>query len=473
MEKLAAFMLATVSEKTGYPASMLELSMDMEADLGIDSIKRVEILGAMMDAYPDLPEINPDELADLRTLQQVVDRLEQSAGHAPAPSPAAAPAPSAEPDQEARGEAAVPGLEELSGFMLATVSEKTGYPASMLELSMDMEADLGIDSIKRVEILGAMMDAYPDLPEINPDELADLRTLQQVVDRLGAALQPPEVKPVQARLEFGTDDSDPAGKTGSRPESGPSKKKMPVRQSGVRVKPLPPADRLYGEFPPGHVCVVTSEGTGLTAEVVYLLKRERMSPVVLLPPWAGKTGLSDVPTLLLQDTRDASIAYALERVATDHGPIAGFFHLSPGPEDLAREGLELAFMSARHIKARMSTAAGAGPVFAVFLWPRPGWTVLWAWPGTIIRPSTAACSGWSRPWTWNGRECFAGPWTWSLPWLRKRLQRALCARFSIPTPGFGKPGIPPRAVSPWFPRLLPNPCRTWAKSKRTTNRFFW
>ena len=87
MEKLAAFMLATVSEKTGYPTSMLELSMDMEADLGIDSIKRVEILGAMMDAYPDLPEINPDELADLRTLQQVVDRLEQSAGHAPRPKP--------------------------------------------------------------------------------------------------------------------------------------------------------------------------------------------------------------------------------------------------------------------------------------------------------------------------------------------------------------------------------------------------
>ncbi|GIT72517.1 MAG: hypothetical protein Ct9H300mP28_23310 [Pseudomonadota bacterium] len=34
------------------------------------------------------------------------------------------------------------------------VSEKTGYPQQMLEQEMDMESDLGIDSIKRVEILG-------------------------------------------------------------------------------------------------------------------------------------------------------------------------------------------------------------------------------------------------------------------------------------------------------------------------------
>ena len=44
--------------------------------------------------------------------------------------------------------------------MLVVVSEKTGLPhVEMLELSMDMESDLGIDSIKRVEILGAMQDA--------------------------------------------------------------------------------------------------------------------------------------------------------------------------------------------------------------------------------------------------------------------------------------------------------------------------
>ena len=55
--------------------------------------------------------------------------------------------------------------------MMAIVSEKTGYPQEMLELGMDLESDLGIDSIKRVEILGAVQDKIPALPEVPGDEL--------------------------------------------------------------------------------------------------------------------------------------------------------------------------------------------------------------------------------------------------------------------------------------------------------------
>ncbi|OGS01343.1 MAG: hypothetical protein A2V88_17765 [Elusimicrobia bacterium RBG_16_66_12] len=36
--------------------------------------------------------------------------------------------------------------------LLAIVSEKTGYPAETINPDMDLEGDLGIDSIKRVEI---------------------------------------------------------------------------------------------------------------------------------------------------------------------------------------------------------------------------------------------------------------------------------------------------------------------------------
>ena len=54
---------------------MLELDMDMEADLGIDSIKRVEILGALQETHPELPEVETDVLAELRTLAQIVDYM--------------------------------------------------------------------------------------------------------------------------------------------------------------------------------------------------------------------------------------------------------------------------------------------------------------------------------------------------------------------------------------------------------------
>ncbi len=63
--------------------------------------------------------------------------------------------------------------------LLAIVSDKTGYPSEMLEMSMDIEADLGIDSIKRLEILGALLELYPDLPQPNPEELAQLHTLAE------------------------------------------------------------------------------------------------------------------------------------------------------------------------------------------------------------------------------------------------------------------------------------------------------
>ena len=44
---------------------------------------------------------------------------------------------------------------------------------------MDMEADLGIDSIKRVEIMGAMQERYPDLPKAEASALAELHTLSR------------------------------------------------------------------------------------------------------------------------------------------------------------------------------------------------------------------------------------------------------------------------------------------------------
>ncbi|MCJ8350479.1 type I polyketide synthase [Moritella sp.] len=155
-------MLEVVADKTGYPTDMLELSMDMEADLGIDSIKRVEILGAVQEIITDLPELNPEDLAELRTLGEIVSYMQSKA-------PVAA--------------SSTPGIDlsHIQTVMMDVVADKTGYPTDMLELSMDMEADLGIDSIKRVEILGAVQEIITDLPELNPEDLAELRTLGEIV----------------------------------------------------------------------------------------------------------------------------------------------------------------------------------------------------------------------------------------------------------------------------------------------------
>ncbi|BBY59783.1 type I polyketide synthase [Mycolicibacterium sarraceniae] len=161
-----AVVLEIVSEKTGYPVDMLGLGMEMEAELGIDSIKQVEILAALQAKFPGAPEIPASELANLRTLQDVVDTVSGFA----APAAATAPAAVAEPSVSA------------GAVVLEIVSEKTGYPVDMLGLGMEMEAELGIDSIKQVEILAALQAKFPGAPEIPASELANLRTLQDVVD---------------------------------------------------------------------------------------------------------------------------------------------------------------------------------------------------------------------------------------------------------------------------------------------------
>jgi acyl transferase domain-containing protein/NAD(P)H-dependent flavin oxidoreductase YrpB (nitropropane dioxygenase family)/acyl carrier protein len=76
---------------------------------------------------------------------------------APTPVAVVAPAPAKLAIVEAKAElVAAPDTGNTQEKLLALVSEKTGYPSEMLGLDLDLEADLSIDSIKRVEILGAL-----------------------------------------------------------------------------------------------------------------------------------------------------------------------------------------------------------------------------------------------------------------------------------------------------------------------------
>ena len=172
-EAIKEVLIEVISDKTGYVEEMLEVDMDLEADLGIDSIKRVEILNGIQEKMTDLPGINTDELSELRTLQQIIDFLVSNSSQI-----------SVKQDHQTKQTDVQNDLQEseITTNLLDVVSDKTGYPQDMLDMNMDMEADLGIDSIKRVEIINALQEAFPTLGVINPDELTEIRTLQQIVD---------------------------------------------------------------------------------------------------------------------------------------------------------------------------------------------------------------------------------------------------------------------------------------------------
>jgi acyl transferase domain-containing protein/NAD(P)-dependent dehydrogenase (short-subunit alcohol dehydrogenase family)/acyl carrier protein len=240
--------LEIVCDKTGYPVEMLTLGMGMDSDLGIDSIKRVEIMAALRARLPEAPEIKPEHLGSLQTLEQVVAFL-------------------------ANRQAVVPvktGTQVLrshiSDTLLAVVSEKTGYPIEMLNLGMGMDSDLGIDSIKRVEIMAALRGKLPQSPEIKPEHLGSLHTLQQVVDFLiGQAVEPVMV-PAPAAA--------PALQTAS-PQPKPSKPEVlrqivrPVALSGVE-------GRETISLPAGAQVWLTDDGSELCRRIEERLHALRL-----------------------------------------------------------------------------------------------------------------------------------------------------------------------------------------------------
>jgi len=176
-----------IADKTGYPPAMLGPDMDLEGELGIDSIKQVEILSALRERLPAMPEIAPEQLAELRSIGQIVAAIGGT-------RPAAAPQPVATPVHAA--EAAVPSIASPmpaeSDPIVAVrdvIADKTGYPPEMLGPDMDLEGELGIDSIKQVEILSALRERLPAMPEIAPEQLAELRSIGQIVAAIGGARQ--------------------------------------------------------------------------------------------------------------------------------------------------------------------------------------------------------------------------------------------------------------------------------------------
>jgi hypothetical protein len=82
---------------------------------------------------------------------------------------------------------APPPTEEFRKELLAAVSERTGYPPEMLKEDALLETDLGIDSIKTVEIFGLLTKYHPFMPgsggmdEEILGEFAKLKTLGDII----------------------------------------------------------------------------------------------------------------------------------------------------------------------------------------------------------------------------------------------------------------------------------------------------
>ena len=182
--------LALVAEKTGYPVDMLDLDLDLEADLGVDTVKQAEVFASIREAY-SIPRDENRKLRDYPTLAHVIRFVyEKRTDLAAIPTtakqevkPAAPtiavvsekPAPIATPSQVVAGDGAV-----VKERILALVVEKTGYPKDMLDLDLDLEADLGVDTVKQAEMFAAIREIY-NIPRDENRKLRDYPTLAHVI----------------------------------------------------------------------------------------------------------------------------------------------------------------------------------------------------------------------------------------------------------------------------------------------------
>ena len=206
---LEKFLINFVVEQTGYPEEVVELDADLEADLGIDSIKKAQMFGELGGVLRRSRHRQPDarRLPDAASRRELPGRraaercgrtaaarrsgssAERLRSRSPRTGAKRRPLrrrrslrsvksagtrcgstalrrctcssrqhPLAAASRQLRRCAALAALSgrHLEKFLINFVVEQTGYPPEVVELDADLEADLGIDSIKKAQLFGEL-----------------------------------------------------------------------------------------------------------------------------------------------------------------------------------------------------------------------------------------------------------------------------------------------------------------------------
>ncbi|MFP4601290.1 MAG: SDR family NAD(P)-dependent oxidoreductase, partial [Persicimonas sp.] len=231
---------------------------------------------------------------------------------------------------------AVPGVDnrnaladiDLNELMLEIVAEKTGYPREMLQPEMELEADLGVDSIKRVEILAEMEERVPQLPEVDTAEMAELRRLNEIIEYMQGLMggrEPHSQSSSSSSTEESEDDSesDPgtsgsatsaSGSTESEPDtSGLARyavRAVNAPASGTSMPGLSQLETVYitgdsGDL--GPVLVETLQERGLNAELCDAVPEGAQAAIFL----GGLASVDDIDDALAVNRHAFDAAKAL------------------------------------------------------------------------------------------------------------------------------------------------------------------
>jgi len=239
----------------------------------------------------------------------------------PAPMPVAVPAAAPVAAAPAAAPAAVvaPRLDKSGAEALLRdiVSDRTGYPLAMIDLEQDIEAELGVDSIKRLEMIERVLAALPQPAaqrfRAGAERTARVKVLRQWVEAILAALEDGSggAKDVAADVAASVPVPADAAQSSS---TAPAIDSCPAFAMAPRLAPLPANMpwRLKGLF------LLLPGPEAITHEIARALA-SRGLVVAVLPE------------------EPAAQAEAIRAARAEHGPVRGLVQLSGFsiPEDMA------------------------------------------------------------------------------------------------------------------------------------------
>ncbi len=205
-KQLESLLINFVVEQTGYPEEMVEMDADLEGDLGIDSIKKAQLIGELNEQFHFVDVSAPTDenmsLDDFPTLASIRDYLLSKMGGSTVaakteesktdskPEPQQPVAEPVKPEIKPAVSANIsgPSKAELESLLINFVVEQTGYPEEMVEMDADLEGDLGIDSIKKAQLIGELNEQFHFVDVSAPTDenmsLDDFPTLASIRDYL-------------------------------------------------------------------------------------------------------------------------------------------------------------------------------------------------------------------------------------------------------------------------------------------------
>ncbi len=181
-DKIQDEVLKVISEISKYPTDMLDLDMEMEADLGIDTVKQATIISILWEKFA-LNREDGQSVTNYPTIGQVVDliysKLPSQPDNTGKTNGHTAPVVS----EIVHNNSNSLSKDKIQSEVLLVISEISKYPTDMLDVSMEMEADLGIDTVKQATIISNLSEKY-DIKREEWPQVSELLKIENIIKSL-------------------------------------------------------------------------------------------------------------------------------------------------------------------------------------------------------------------------------------------------------------------------------------------------